>query len=58
MQLIVTEKELIDVLVIDLSENEKKEIIKVQDARNLGQISSKQYRLKVLCAIMRQEVGD
>ena len=57
MQLIVTEKELIDVLVIDLSEKVQKEIIKALDARNLGQISRKQYRLKVLGAILRGEAG-
>ncbi len=39
MQLIVTEKELIDVLVIDLPAKVKREILKVQDLRNLGLIS-------------------
>lgn len=57
MQLVITEKELIDVLVIDLPANVQKEIIKAKDARNLEQISRKQYRLKVLGAILRGEAG-
>lgn len=55
MQLVITEKELIDVLVIDLPANVQKEIIKAKDARNLGQISSKQCRLKILSTILRSE---
>lgn len=57
MQLVISETELIDLLVIDLPEEVQREILKVQDERNLGRINSKQFRLKILSTILRSEAG-